>query len=299
MRVRSEIPAAWRELIRLFDLSDRKALVTGGAVGIGRACATALALAGADVAIVGRTQKAVEATCDSLRKLGAEALFVKCDVADADQVEAMTEEVTRKFGRIDIAINNAGGSPERPAIELRRDEWTRTLDVNLTGVFWCAQAQARRMARQDPPGGKIINITSMYATVAGGNCAYNASKAGLVHLTRSLAAEWASFNINVNCISPGWTLTPGNPLSNELRQRMREVTPLGSLMQYRDMYGPVIYLASSASDFVTGQELTIDGGHTITPWLDPIRHDAAVRYSQDDEESGLNVDLAALSVTDS
>lgn len=298
MAVHSEIPEGWRQLARLFDLSNQKALVTGGAVGLGRACATALAMAGVDVAIVGRTEKAVEATCKALRQFGVEAFFVKCDVSDADQVEAMTDEVVRKFGHIDIAINNAGGSPDRPALELHRDEWTRTLDVNLSGVFWCAQAEARRMARRDPAGGKIINIASMYATVAGGNCAYNASKAGVVHLTRSLAAEWSAYNINVNCISPGWTLTPGNPLSDDLRRRMREITPLGSLMRYRDMYGAVIYLASAASDFVTGQELTIDGGHTITPWLDPIRRATAVRYSQADEESGLNVDLAALSSTE-
>ncbi len=277
---------------KLFDLSGKKGLVTGGSIGVGRACATALAMAGADVAIIGRTKSTAERTCRSLSALGVDAFFVQCDVSDGKQVRRAMTEVAQRFGRIDVAVNNAGGSPTDSALTLSEQEWNRTLGVNLNGVFWCAQAQARQMSLQDALGGKIINIASMYASIAAGNCAYNASKAGVVHLTRSLAAEWGTFNINVNCISPGWILTPGNPMTIDERRRMREVTPMGSLICYKDLYGAVIYLASTASDNVTGQELIIDGGHSVNTWLDPLKRSVPPRSEPADEESELNSDLA-------
>jgi NAD(P)-dependent dehydrogenase (short-subunit alcohol dehydrogenase family) len=277
----------------LFDLTGKKALVTGGAVGVGRACATALAMAGADVAIIGRTRDIAEKTCESLKRLGANACFVKCDVSIAEQVGEMTTEVVRRFGRIDIAVNNAGAAAPGRAMTMQREDWDRTLALNLSGVFWCAQAQARHMSQNVPVGGKIVNIASIYATVSGGDCAYNSSKAGVVYLTRSLAKEWGSENINVNCISPGWMLTPGNrhAITPELRNRMREVTPLGSLMRYQDIYGAVIYLSSAASDFVTGQELVIDGGHTVDTWLIPLERSVPARTSPEDEEIEMRMDV--------
>ena len=165
------------------------------------------------------------------------------------------------------------------------------IDLNLAGVFWSAQAQARQMISQDPSGGKIINIASMYATVAEGNCAYNASKAGVVHLTRSLAAEWGSENINVNSVSPGWMLTPGNPIPPELRLRMREATPMGSLMQYSDIYGAILFLASAASNFVTGHDLVVDGGYSISAHLNSAKRSVPARTSPEDEEMGVDEDL--------
>lgn len=278
---------------QLFDLTDKKALVTGGAVGVGRACATALAMAGADVAIIGRTKDTAEKTCETLRRLGANACFVKCDVSNPEQVGEMTADVVRRFGRIDIAVNSAGGAVSGMAMAMQKEDWDRTLALNLSGVFWCAQAQARHMSNKAQVGGKIINIASIYATAAGGDCAYNTSKAGVVHLTRSLAKEWGSENINVNCISPGWMITPGNRhgITTELRTRMREVIPLGSLMRYEDMYGAVIYLSSAASDFVTGQELIVDGGHTLDTWLVPLKRRVPARTSPDDEEREMRKDL--------
>jgi gluconate 5-dehydrogenase/2-deoxy-D-gluconate 3-dehydrogenase len=276
----------------LFDLSGKKALVTGGATGIGRACATALASGGADVAIIGRTQKTAEQTCRSLTALGVDAFFVKCDLSDHGQIPAMTTEVARRLGRIDIAVNNAGGSVSGSAMSLEKEAWDQVIGINLTAAFLCAQAQARQMSKQTPGGGKIINIASMYATIAGGNCAYNASKAGVVHLTKSLAAEWGSENINVNCISPGWMLTPLNRgITPELRTRMREVTPMGSLLRHEDIQGAVIYLASAASNFVTGHELVIDGGHTVNTWLRPLKRNQAPRTTPEDEERGIKTDL--------
>lgn len=284
------------ELSLLFDLTGKKALVTGGAMGIGRACATALAMGGADVAIVDRAKEIAEVTCESLRALGVNAFFVECDVADQSQIEAMTAEVARRFGRIDIAVNNAGVAAISSALTLQKEDWDRTFNVNLTGVFLCAQAQAVNMSKQTPVGGKIINIASMYARIAAGNCAYSVSKAGVLHLTKSLAAEWGAHNINVNCISPGWMLTPGNRNANspETRKRMREVTPMGSLMRYSDIHGAILYLASAASNFVTGQDLAVDGGHTISTWLRPLERSHLARTSPEDEELGMKNDLENL-----
>lgn len=275
---------------KIFDLTGKKALVTGGSVGVGRACATALAMAGADVAIVGRDLRRAERACESLSELGVSTFFVKCDVSERKQIESMTEQVVQRFGRLDIAINNAGSGILRAALDVTQEDWSQMIDVNLAGVFWCAQAQARHMVEQPSPGGKIINIASMYAKVPEGNCAYNASKAAVVHLTKSLAAEWGTQNINVNCISPGWMLTAGTFFEPELRSRMREVTPLGSLMQYRDLYGAVIFLSSSASNFVTGHNLVVDGGHTVATYLAPYERVVPARTSPEDEERGMRED---------
>lgn len=281
--------------VGIFDLKGKKALVTGGGGGVGRACATALAIAGADVAIVGRTRRNGEEVCRSLTEIGVTTCFVQCDVSDHAQIEQMTEEVVARLDRIDIAVNNAGRSGEFAAIDQTPEDWDLTFAVNLSGLFWGAQAQARQMTKQSPIGGKIINIASIYATIAGGNCAYNASKAAIVQLTKSLAAEWGKYNINVNCISPGWMLTPGNIIESSMREQMRKLTPMGSLMRYEDIYGAVVFLASSASDFVTGHNLIIDGGHTTNTWLEPHLRTVPPRSTQQDEEEGLKSDMTGRS----
>ena len=282
-------------LLSMFGLRGQKALVTGGSVGIGRACATALAMAGADVAIVGRKSEPGERTCESLRAYGVSSFFVTCDVAVSAQVDRMIAEVVDRFGRVDVAINSAGESAGSSALQMKEEEWERTLRLNMTGLFWCAQREARQMLSQRPRGGRIINVGSIYATIAGGNCAYNASKAGVAHLTRSLAAEWSSEGINVNCISPSWTLTPANRgIPADMRQRMRELTPKGHLCCHADIHGPVIFLASSASGFVTGQELIVDGGHTVNSWLRPPSRSTPIVADTDLEERELRVDLERL-----
>jgi NAD(P)-dependent dehydrogenase (short-subunit alcohol dehydrogenase family) len=278
----------------LFDLSGKKALVTGGAIGVGRACATALAMAGADVAIVGRTQHTGERTCQLLKRFGVETAFFVCDVTNSNDVATMVAGVCERFGRIDIAVNNAGGGVAGAALALTDSEWERVIQLNLSSVYWCARAQAREMVKRAVPSGKIINIASIYASIAGGNCGYNTAKAGVLHLTRTLAAEWGSYNINVNSISPGWMLSRSNPISPELRARMRDLTPLGSLMRHRDMYGAVIYLASGASDFVTGHNLVIDGGHTTNTWLFTPTRRSEARTSPEEEEVDLHADISGL-----
>jgi NAD(P)-dependent dehydrogenase (short-subunit alcohol dehydrogenase family) len=280
------------DLKELFSLQGKSALVTGGAKGLGRACSTALAMAGADVTVAARDAPRAHAFCEHLRRMGSNAAFVRCDVSDPGQIRAMVRETVRQKGRLDIAVNNAGCAAEGDSLTLAKEEWDRVIAVNLTGLFLCAREEARQMSEQEPCGGKVINLASIYGRIVGGNCAYNASKAAVVHLTRTLAAEWGSSNINVNCISPGWVLTPGNQaIPESLRARMRETTPLGSLATSRDVSGAVIYLASHASDFVTGHELVVDGGHSLDTWLTPRPRRCPARVTPRDEEAELRADL--------
>ena len=167
--------------------------------------------------------------------------------------------------------------------------------MNLTGVFLCAQAEAQQMIRQQPTEGKIINIASMSATIANCNASYDASKAGVVHMTRTLAAEWGRFNINVNCISPSYVLTPMHASTPVVvRQRIRELTPLGHVERPEDLYGAVIFLASAASNYVTGHDLMVDGGHTLNAWLTPLSRRVPPRVSPEEETVQLKHDLDVL-----
>lgn len=283
--------------LSLFDLSGRKALVTGGAVGIGRACAIALAKAGADVAIVDIDPKIGEATAKELCGMGRDSFYVKCNVTDRAQVQAMVAAVVARFGRLDIAVNNAGIAILGADEKIPQNEWDKVIAVNLTGSFLCAQAEAQQMICQQPTEGKIINIASMSATIANCNASYDASKAGVVHMTKTLAAEWGRFNINVNCLSPSYVLTPmhaSTPLV--ARQRIRELTPLGHVERPEDLYGAVIFLASAASNYVTGHDLMVDGGHTLNAWLAPLGRAVPPRVSPQQEVVQMKHDLDTMGV---
>ncbi|MEX2648904.1 MAG: SDR family oxidoreductase [Alphaproteobacteria bacterium] len=283
--------------LSLFDLTGKKALVTGGAQGIGRACATALAMAGADVAILDINPRMGAYAVESLEALGSRSFFVRCDVADADQVEASVGTVAQRFGRLDIAVNNAGiYIPGADEAHPKRD-WDKVIGVNLTGVWLCAQAEARRMMAQSPAGGKIINTASMAARIiSDANGAYAASKAGVVHLTRTLAGYWGRYNINVNCFSPSYVMTPLEASKSEAeRQVIRDLTPLGHVERPEDLHGPVVFLASKASDYVTGHDLLVDGGHTVNTWLGPLPRAVPPRVGPEAETAELRNDLAALS----
>jgi len=199
------------------------------------------------------------------------------------------------FGRLDIAVNNAGigilGADEEFALE----DWDKVIAVNLTGTFLCAQAEARRMIRQSPVEGKIINLASMSAVICNCNASYNASKAGVVQMTRMLAAEWGRYNINVNCISPSYVLSPMHASTpTVVRERIRQLTPLGHVERPEDLYGAVIFLASAASDYVTGHDLTVDGGHTLNAWLAPLDRVVPPRVSPAEETVQLKHDLDTL-----
>ena len=253
--------------LSIFDLTGKNALVTGGSLGIGRGCATALAMAGANVAIIARSEQAGVKTADALKDFGVDAFFVHCDVSDEAQVKEMMSTVIDRFGRLDIAVNNAGISLNvtEDQTHLPIDAWNKMIAVNLTGTWLCAQAEAQQMIRQSPTAGKIINIGSIAATNATTPVgAYDASKAGVVQLTRNLAVHWGRYNINVNCASPGLMLTKlTSGLTVDHRRTLREATPLRYLGRQEDWYGPICFLASKASNYITGQELVIDGGYGI------------------------------------
>jgi len=281
--------------LSLFDLTGKKALVTGAAVGIGRGCAVALARAGADVAIVDLNEDAGTKTSAEIRSLGRQSLFVRCDVTRRDRVQEMVRTVAGQFGRLDIAVNNAGLGILGADEEIGQESWDKVIAVNLTGVFLCAQAEAQQMLRQQPIEGKIINIASMSATICNCNASYNASKAGVVQMTRMLAAEWGQYNINVNCISPSYVLTPMHASTPVVvRERIREVTPLGHVERPEDLHGAVIFLASAASHYVTGHDLMVDGGHTLNAWLTPLTRKVPPRVDPATETVQLKHDLDTL-----
>ena len=283
--------------MKLFDLSGKKALVTGGSIGIGRGFALALAQAGADVAIVARNETAGNSVVEEIKALGRESLFVKCDVAEKDQVQDMVQTVVNQFGRLDIGVNNAGIAILGADEEIDQDSWDKVIAVNLTGIFLSAQAEAQQMIKQSPTGGKIINMASMSATIANCNASYDASKAGIVHMTKTLAAEWGQYNINVNCISPSYVLTPMHASTPVVvRERIRELTPLGHVQRVEDLYGPIVFLASDASNYVTGHDLMVDGGHTLNAWLTPLSRSEPPRVSADDEIVQLKHDLDVLNL---
>jgi 2-deoxy-D-gluconate 3-dehydrogenase len=247
-------------------VSGKTALVTGAGSGLGRSIALALAEAGADVAVTelpGRIENA-RVVAASIRAMGRNALVVKLDVTSVKNIQRAVDAVVKGFSRIDILVNNAGINVPKQALDVTEDDWDRILDVNLKGVFFCAQAVGREMVRRG--SGKIINIASQNGVVGYyDRAAYCSSKAGVVNLTRVLAIEWAEHQINVNAVAPTFVLTPltekmfANPsFSNEIHRRI----PLGRLGKPEDIVGAVVFLASPAADLITGHTLLVDGGWT-------------------------------------
>jgi len=252
---------------KLFSLEGKKGFVTGGAQGIGKTITKAYAELGADVAIVDlNLEKAIE-TAEELAKLtGKKITAIQCDVSDAESVQQMIEAYEEAYKTIDFAVNNAGIFTGDPAIDITSDAFRSVIDVNLIGVFFTAQAAARLMVKHDN-GGSIISTASMSAhiinqpqTIAN----YCASKAGVVHLTKALAVEWAKYNIRVNCVSPGYIQTELIASLKDLLPVWTEMMPEGSRLGYpEDLIGAFVFLASDASLFATGSDLVVDGGYTI------------------------------------
>jgi NAD(P)-dependent dehydrogenase (short-subunit alcohol dehydrogenase family) len=251
-----------------FSLVGKTAVVTGAGKGLGQGMALALAEAGADVAIVELDMPAAEETAAEIRKRGRKALTIKADVTIPEEVAALVGSVVQEWGRLDILVNNAGYAQPLSALDMPVQDWDRLLAVDLKGVFLCCKAAAPQMIRQG--GGKIINIASMssfHVNRDADYCHYNAAKAGVVMLTKSLAVEWARHRIYVNSISPGYFRTPGNaarsdtPAIRAIRVDQGVIKRYGQA--YEDLGGAVVYLASDASNFTTGCNLVVDGGYSL------------------------------------
>jgi len=252
--------------MKMFDLSGRIAIVTGGNRGIGFSISRGLAEAGATVVIANRHAEEGEKAAASLLGAGLKAVAIPLDVTSDASIQKMTAEVVRKFGKIDILVNNAGIVIRKKAEDYTPQDWEAIMDTNLRGMFFCCQEVGREMMRQGK--GKIINIGSVVSVVAQSERGvYAISKAGVAHLTRSLALEWAKYRINVNAIGPGATLTDINRTylkeHPEVLQAFINDIPMGRIGHPDDCAGAAVFLASDASDFITGQLILIDGGMTI------------------------------------
>ena len=252
---------------QLFDLSGRVAIVTGAGSGLGVVFAEALAEAGAQVVCAGRHLPAVETTATRLRDQGHDARAVEADVTDPAAVARLVYQTVAVLGRLDILVNNAGVAAVGPPEDIELSDWQRVIDVNLTGVFLCAKIAAQAMIKAGN-GGSIINIASILGAGASEPApatAYAASKGGVVNLTRDLAVHWAPYGIRVNAIGPGYfpsNMTAGSLETPEIRSEIERRTPLKRVGRLEELKGPVVFLASDAASYVTGEILYVDGGWT-------------------------------------
>ncbi|MGX5846339.1 SDR family oxidoreductase [Mesorhizobium sp. PL10] len=248
----------------LFDLSGDVALVTGAGSGIGQAIAVGLAEAGADIACFGHASKGgLEETAHKITALGRKTLVLTGTVTSEDDLAAAVARTEKELGALTIAVNNAGIAGAEPAETLPLEKWQKIYDVNVSGVFLSCQAEARAMLARRK--GSIVNIASMSGSIVNRGLTqahYNSSKAAVIHMSKSLAMEWADRGLRVNVVSPGYTLTPMNkrPEVAEQIKIFKRDTPMGRMATPEEMVGPTVFLASRAASFVTGIDLIVDGG---------------------------------------
>jgi NAD(P)-dependent dehydrogenase (short-subunit alcohol dehydrogenase family) len=250
-------------VLNKFKLDGKVCVVTGASRGLGRAMAIALAEAGADVAAVARSKQAIEDTARAIRELGRKAVAVPCDVHDSNSINKMIQDILDEFGQIDVIINNAGGGDMKPILQMTEDEWLRIVNLNLNAMFRICKAVGPHMIERRQ--GKIINMSSMYGLVGEKNVtAYCASKGAIIQFTRALALEWAEHNITVNALAPGYIYTErtSRVFDTELGNAFVSRIPLGRIGKADELGPLVVYLASNASDFMTGSVVVIDGGQT-------------------------------------
>jgi len=249
---------------RLFDLGGRVAIVTGAGSGIGQRIAIGLAQCGADVALVDRrTDDGLSETADFVGRAGRRSLRITADVTSADALDAAVARVETELGPLSLAVNAAGIANANPAEDMAEAQFQTMIDINLKGVFLSCQAEARAMLRHGR--GSIVNIASMSGVIVNRGlmqCHYNASKAGVIHMSKSMAMEWVGRGIRVNTISPGYTATPMNTRPEMVHQTklFEEQTPMQRMASVDEMVGPAIFLLSDAASFVTGVDLLVDGG---------------------------------------
>jgi 2-deoxy-D-gluconate 3-dehydrogenase len=247
-----------------FRLDGKVAIVTGAGRGLGRAMALALAEAGADVAVAARTGAEIDETAHQVEKLGRRALAVRTDVTEYPQVEALVARTVEGLGGLDIVVNNSGIARVRPVLEMPPEEFVRIIHVNLIGVFNGCRAAAARLTGQK--SGKVINMASVLGTAGlAGYSAYAASKGGVIAFTKALAVEWARYDVQVNAIAPGWFVTDMNAMAfadPKVRERLLRDVPMRRTGELAEIGPLAVYLASSASSYMTGQTIFLDGGHT-------------------------------------
>ena len=251
--------------IDMFNLKGKTAIVTGASSGLGVVFAQALAEMGANLELAARRIEKLNEVASNLKPLSAKVRPFSCDVSKQEDVQSLVDDTVKTFGRLDIIVNNAGVAAMSPATDISVEEWNKVVAVNLTGVFLCARTAARQMIKQG--GGKIINIASIYGAVGDVFPAspYYATKGAVINMTRDLAVEWAPYNIKVNAIAPGFfpsEMTEAIFKDPGYLEYIRKQTPLGRPGNPEDLKGAVVYLASSASDYVTGQTIFVDGGWT-------------------------------------
>jgi NAD(P)-dependent dehydrogenase (short-subunit alcohol dehydrogenase family) len=245
-------------------LQERVAIVTGGGTGIGRAIAVELAALGADVVVTSRDPQHLEPTAADIRALGRRALAIPTDIRIPSQVEALAEQTVAQLGKIDIHINNAGGQYPAPAEELSVEGWRSVIDLNLSGTFYCSQTVARQMMRTD--GGVIVNIVANFGLRAAPGLVHSAAaRAGVINLTRTLALEWAKYNIRVNAVAPGVVMTEGALaemlIHPDVIENIERAIPLKRLGTPEDIAHVVTFLVSDAAAYITGETIAADGGN--------------------------------------
>lgn len=248
----------------LFDLSGKRGYVTGGGSGLGKAIALGLAEAGAAVVVSDVNLATAEEVTKEIQARGGQALTLRTDIARKVEVEELVRFTSEHLDGLDFAFNNAGILKVIKPEELSEQDWQNELDVDLGGAFLCCQAAGRYMIAHG--GGKIINTASISGTIVNSGLTYSVAKAGVIQLTRVLALRWARYNVHVNCFSPGYIrtgMTAPHLTRPEVEQEMLRQTPLRRLGEPRDLVGAALFLASSASDFVTGHNLVVDGGVTL------------------------------------
>ncbi|WP_138420503.1 SDR family NAD(P)-dependent oxidoreductase [Aquibacillus sediminis] len=251
----------------LFDLTNKTAIVTGGGVGLGKEIANALSQVGANIVIADIDLKQSKETAQEIKELnGVSTLAIKTDVTNEEDVRLMVDKTVENFGKVDILVNNAGICQKIDAVDQSLEDWKKTMDVNVNGVFLCSKYVALNMMENN--GGSIINMSSMSGFIANteSQTAYNASKAAVAHMTKSFASEWVNHNIRVNAIGPGYMKTAmTKPIFEEGGElaHVLDMVPVKRLGEPYELGGAVILLASEASSFTTGSTFIIDGGYTI------------------------------------